>query len=416
MIMKTHHPTAYLEVNFIISGAYYSPREFHPLSKAVNMQSIRSAEGVFIRLVRDVLNSKKPAALPEGVTAEDIYIIGHRQKMVTLTLFGLNSISPRPPGNSWEKYMRVFSAACLNNEIQMAECRSIIDYLCRNGVKIIPLKGCEINEIYPSPGLRSMTDIDLLYEGVGTKELSRLMAACGYTAGRLDDGHHHHSFHKGSFLTVELHRSPVENNSFRPVCEGLFPKAVPDNRIKNLFHLKPEDFYIHIIVHAANHFMKGGLGVRPYCDIYLLNQKYGDTWDEEYLARQFRSVGLEKFEAKVRDLAYAFFGVEGKEVQGDDWEFSFRSGLYGGDYSWSYKASGGTSRIGFILKCAFLSVSDFREKYPVLKKYPVFLPVVWFDRMTNQVFHRFKSNLSLLKTITKEESANAGKIKERYGL
>lgn len=191
------------------------------------MMKNTTAEGTFINLVRSVINNEKPVVLPEGVTADELYEIGLKQKMVSMILCALNMISPKPVSDNWGKYITLLSAGCLNSEEQMQDYHKLVEYLCDNGVKIIPLKGCAINGLYPSVGLRTMSDVDLLYSGVDTKRLAELMKAFGYTMDNLDSGCHD-TFHKGN-VSIELHRKLIPDNSpYRPVLENMFDKAVAD--------------------------------------------------------------------------------------------------------------------------------------------------------------------------------------------
>jgi len=99
-----------------------------------------SAEGVFINLVRSVIKNEKPSALPEGVTADELYEIGYKQKMVSIILCALNMTSPKPQSENWGKYTAMLAAGSINTEAQMHEYHRLIEYLCKNGEKLFHLK------------------------------------------------------------------------------------------------------------------------------------------------------------------------------------------------------------------------------------------------------------------------------------
>ena len=378
-----------------------------------------TAEGTFINLVRSVLNNEKPAPLPEGVTADELYEIGYKQKMVPMILCALNMISPKPASDNWGKYITLLSAGCLNSEIQMQEYHKLVEYLCANGVKIIPLKGCVINGLYPSAGLRAMSDVDLLYSGVDTKKLAALMEAFGYTTDHLASGCHD-NFHKGSDISVELHRKLIADDSpYRPVLEDLFEKAAADEAMPNLYHMKPEDLYVHVIVHAAKHFEGSGLGLRPFADIYLLNRRYRDAWDRGYIDGQLARVGLGKFEARLNGLAEAFFGDAEAEVDEADLQFIFRAGLYGvhHDPGWKYMRKGGKSKLAFFLHRTFYPYSGMCEMYPFLKKWPVLLPAMWVYRIGDVLINRRQNLANVAKAkIDREDGDAITRIHASFGL
>lgn len=378
-----------------------------------------TAEGIFIGLLRTILNNEKPNELPDGVTADDIYVIGTRQDMAPITFCALNSVSPKPASERWEEFRKRFLDDCMRSEIQMSEYRKLVEYLCGKGVRIIPLKGCAMKGLYPAPNLRVMSDVDLLYEGVSEEKLAELMEEAGYSTENLKSGNHD-VFHKKPCMNIELHRKLMSDTSpYKPLFENMFDRAVPDEVIPNLYHLKPEDFYLHVIAHAAKHFQNSGLGIRPVGDIYVVNQSFRDTWDRANIDDRLKSVGLDKFEEKVRGVAYAFFGTEEKEISEDAINFFFRGSTYGnyGKVSWNYMGKGGKSHLGFLLSRTFLPYSSMKEIYPILGKWPILYPFSWIYRVFDVLLHR-RHNLVAVATskVTKEESEYAGRILAEYGL
>ena len=379
-------------------------------------------EYAFLTLVGDVLNGKQVRPLPEGVSADDVYALGVRQNMVPITFCGLNSIDDPGIKDSLMKYQDTFLSDCTRSEVQMGEYEKLIPYLCAHGVKALPLKGCVIKRLYPIPGLRVMCDIDLLYDGVTPEELSVLMEKAGYSTENLKRGCHE-LFHRKPCMNIELHRKLVPgNNPYRSILQDMFFRAVPDEGITGLYHMKPEDLYIHVIVHAAKHFENSGLGIRPMGDIYVLNRTYEDIFDRKYINESLASVGLTKFEEKLKTTAHAFFGEdeEKAEVSELDMEFFFSGGTYGKNRThWQYMGQGRTSRVGFILDRFFLPYSSMKEMYPVLEKAPVLLPFMWMYRGFEVILTRrghFNSVVGGMKELNKENSEHARKIMDSFGL
>lgn len=376
-------------------------------------------EYAFLGIVGDVLNGKSVRSLPEGVTADDIFATGTKQDMAPITFCALNSIKNLERGSSWVEHRKKFLSDCSRSEVQLGEYDKLIPYLCEHGVKVLPLKGCVIKKLYPTPSLRVMSDIDMLYDGVTPQELSELMEKAGYSTENLESGCHE-VFHKKPVMNIEPHRKLVADDSpYRSVLQDMFSKAVPDEKIKNLYHMKPEDLYIHVIVHAAKHFEGSGLGIRPMGDIYVLNQTYKDSFDWKYINESLASVGLTKFEEKLRTLAYAFFGEEKSEVSEMDLEFFFRGGTYGnyGSNSWKYIGQGGKSSLGFFLNRTFLPYSSMKEMFPVLRKFPVLLPFVWIYRIIDVLLHRRQNVVKIAKTeINSDDVKYVTQIRESFGL
>ncbi|MCQ2505746.1 MAG: nucleotidyltransferase family protein [Lachnospiraceae bacterium] len=375
-------------------------------------------EYAFLGIVGDVLNGKAVRPLPEGVTADEIFTIGSKQDMAPITFCALNSIKNLEKGSSWMEYQKRFLSDCARSEVQMSEYKNLVKYLCENGVKVLPLKGCVIKELYPSPSFRVMSDVDLLYDGVTPQELAELMEKAGYSTENLESGCHE-VFHKKPCMNIEPHRKLVTDDSpYKSVLQDMFAKAIPDEKISNLYHMKPEDLYIHVIVHAAKHFKSSGLGIRPMGDIYVLNQTYKDSFDRKYINESLASVGLSKFEEKLRTLAYAFFGEEEAKVSDEDMEVFFQGSTYGkSDAGRDYMSKGGNSRIAFFLHRTFYPYSGMCEMFPILRKWPVLLPFAWGYRIIDVLLHRRK-NLKMVATadVSKGNSERILKTMQNFGL
>lgn len=376
-------------------------------------------EYAFLGIVGDVLNGKSVRSLPEGVTADDIFAIGTKQDMAPITFCALNSIKNLERGFSWVEHQKKFLSDCSRSEVQLGEYDKLIPYLCEHGVKVLPLKGCVVKKLYPTPSLRVMCDIDMLYEGVTPQELSELMEQAGYSTENLESGCHE-VFHKMPCMNIEPHRKLVADNSpYKSVLCDMFEKAVQDEKIPNLYHMKPEDLYIHVIVHAAKHFEGSGLGIRPMGDIYVLNQTYKDSFDWKYINESLASVELTKFEEKLRTLAYAFFGEEEAKVSDEDMEVFFQGGTYGnyGAVGRNYMKNGGTSQIAFFLYRTFYPYSGMREIYPILKKLPILLPFAWSYRIIDVLLHRRGNVVRVAAAdVSKGNSEKIIKIMKNFGL
>ena len=85
---------------------------------------------------------------------------------------------------------------------------AILDALNNNGVKCMPLKGSILKYLYPSPELRTMSDLDILYETKKSKQLRNILKSFGYKCekkGGKDD-----EYFKPPFMNLEMHRIMVD--------------------------------------------------------------------------------------------------------------------------------------------------------------------------------------------------------------
>ena len=80
----------------------------------------------------------------------------------------------------------------------------VINLLSENGVKVLPLKGKEIRDLYPSPFLRGSCDIDLFYKG-DYKVCDTLLKQAGFSF--VEQNEQHYEYKGKGLVTVELHYS-----------------------------------------------------------------------------------------------------------------------------------------------------------------------------------------------------------------
>ena len=374
----------------------------------------------FLRLVRAALNGEKPAALSPDIPIEDLMDLARRQQMVPLLFTALNALATPPDGEAWQIFRKGFFSDCARSEIQTAAYRKLIQSLCAQGVRLLPLKGCALKEIYPSPYLRVMSDLDLLYEGVDTEKLTEMMTSLGYTAEVVGRGHHD-VYHQYPVLNVELHRKLfLDDSPYKDVLKEIFANATPDPDTPGLFHARSEDLYIHQIAHAAKHFVSGGMGARGVADVYMLLRTFGAGWDREEINARLTAVGLDRFERKLRSIAEAFFGEGKAKVSEEEVGFLLGGGVYGkGGNSWRYLTQGGSgTRVGFILDTVFPPVSRLSTRYPVLNRAPVLLPVMWAAKWVDVLAHRswkVKKALRDAENVDMESLAYADRILKDYG-
>lgn len=369
------------------------------------------AEVALIKLVYAYLHGKTPESVSADVI-EDIVEAGFRQDMAPLTFCAVKDIPAAKEASRYTEWQRRFLDDMMRSEIQLAESGKLIRHLCEHGVQILPLKGVEIKKLYPSPVLRVMSDVDLLYSGVSSKELSGLMKDAGYTQMSVDTGAHD-VYYKKPCMNIELHRQLVTDGSPYAAClEGVTANRIPDEDIPNLYHYRPEDLFIHVIAHAAKHLKSSGLGVRPLCDIYMLNQKYSDVWDRKYIQSSLQKSGLDTFAERLSGIAQKWFGDGMPDLSNEEERYFFSGGTYGGGSdteNWRYALSGKKSGLAYFMSRVFLPYSTMKSMYPVLRKWPVLLPGCWLVHWLDVLFHR-KNRIGEVAKVIREGEKN----RERY--
>lgn len=157
----------------------------------------------------------------------------------------------------------------------------LAERLAPAGVPLMALKGLHLaTDVYASPTLRQMADIDVLVRREHLDTVERVALALGYSRPGLAGAATHHlpPLSRGS-IALEVHWELLPPAaSHPPDTQELFQRARPFSLAPNAVALCLEDLVVHICAHAAgNHVMEGGL--RPLCDLQALVGRFGDRID-----------------------------------------------------------------------------------------------------------------------------------------
>jgi len=212
-------------------------------------------------------------------------------------------------GGPREKYENQQLHAVYRYENAQHELSRIGELFTSQKIDYIPLKGAKISRFYPEPWMRTSTDIDILVrEGDLERALSLLTEKLGYTA---DERRQYHdvTLLSPNRVHVELHFSlqePMER--MNGVLSRVWDHAAPVFGGSHEYAMQPAFFLFHQIAHAAYHFAKGGCGIRPVADVYLLQNAL--TYDGEELSRYLSESGLSVFADGLFALSRVWFGGE----------------------------------------------------------------------------------------------------------
>ncbi len=251
------------------------------------------------------------------------------------------------------------------------------------------LKGAVLKNLYPSPEMRQMSDVDIVIFDESLDRAANLLESKGYTNFGLEK--HHMIFSSSVGVCVELHWCLFDQN----VDYGqylYYKNTFRSKKVKNLnytYEFGTEDFYIYLIAHMAKHFFETGCGIRNLIDIYVYTRKYDDQMDMKYLANELKKCGLYDFENNMRNLAYIWMEQKKCSIFYENlFEYMVNCGIYGkrinGVWGQLAKETGDNIALAKI-RYYFPSISFMKEKYPWLGNKPFLLPLAWVLRGTTGI-------------------------------
>lgn len=186
----------------------------------------------------------------------------------------------------------------------------LIQTLHEAGINAVLVKGQGVAQCYYRPLLRETGDIDLLLDGSDYSKAKDLLFPLAGTVEK--DTGNHLGMYIGSFL-VELHGSlkaglPSRVNSVlddikHDLFQGDVRSWINDN--KEVFLPGADGDVVYVFVHFLNHFYKGGVGCKQFCDWCRLLWKYQNTFDLTLLLER-----LHKMKLLSEWKGFAAFAVE----------------------------------------------------------------------------------------------------------
>lgn len=219
-----------------------------------------------------------------------------------------------------------------------AECSLVCRELTDRGISVMPLKGAVIGNLYPKAGMRSASDVDILYGRIirtedgrwvnagitlgeqerimktTLQELFLVMESLGYVAqGKEEIGNSHDvAFSKIPALRLEMHHAlfsdwRVDHGPFRNPWKGAFPSENTDMQGQGFIMKRDrETEYAHFILHAVRHLVFGGFGLRTLMDLFVLLSSWAAEMDWDKVESLLAPYDALKFESDFRRLCNRF--------------------------------------------------------------------------------------------------------------
>ena len=177
--------------------------------------------------------------------------------------------------------------------------------------------------------------------------------------------------------------------------------------------MSPEDEFIYNFVHTAKHYRDGGVGIRHIADFYICKKRFNNL-DNAYIEAELKKLQLLEFYNNIKKTVSVWFENEKpSEVTDFITSYIFNSGSYGNKenriIAEAVRESKKTRRSGDVkykklLRLIFLPFDKMCEKYPILIKLPVLLPVMWIVRIIVAIFTK-KDVIRVQNAILKKTTA-----------
>ncbi len=303
----------------------------------------------------------------------------------------------------------------MTNTRQIYEIEQIEKAFEKESIDYMPLKGSVLKSLYPKPEMRTMGDADILIKLDQYPKIEKIMTELGFAYQFESD--HELVWEKKPSLFLELHKSVM--TSYNKDFYGYFGDGwkIANNVAGSYrYEMSLEDFYIYIFVHFTKHYRISGIGIKHLLDLWVYSNARPDL-NLLYIENELKKMNLGKFHENVKRVINVWFnGAAETEITDLITNVIFNSGQYGSeDMAIINRALQNGNESALKIKLArlfggiFLPYSSMKEKYAVLKKLPILLPIMWVVRCFDILL---RQKLRLKKYMKKLNEIDSKKFKE----
>ncbi len=289
-------------------------------------------------------------------------------------------------------------------------------------VPFIPLKGAVLRQLYPEAWMRTSVDVDILiHEADLDRAAAALLETCCCTCEK--KGSHDVLLWTKSRLCLELHYSLLETgnqSSYAPLLAEVWSYAVPRPGYVYWQEMDDAMFYFYHLAHMAKHFEGGGCGIRPFIDLWILDQQ-----PEVHAGKQnelLQSGGLLQFAEAARKLSRVWLaGEDHTALTAQMEQFIIRGGMFGSmENSVVLQQQRKGSKVKYLLSRIFLPYDTLKFQFPCLQKHkwltPLFQIVRWFRLLLPGRGKKALRELTRSSQITEAQAQNMQQFLENLGL
>ncbi len=344
-----------------------------------------------VRLIKSALSGES-FSIPDDISWDNIYILSNAHRITPLIYYGIKNCNIELPPDILEKFkLSLFKSTMLSaeNEYKISK---MFEAFNKKGIDYMPLKGFVVRDYYPRPEMRIVGDFDILIHPGHIESAAKELTLLGYTFEK--ESSHEYVFQSGN-TKIELHKKMIgttfpEYYDYYNDTERFFSKENPSHLCK----LSHEDLYVYLVVHIAKHYRNGGIGLRHFTDLYVMERSV--QLDKVYIRNELAKMALGDFYKNVEKLFGVWFdGKDFDEISKFMTIRIFESGIFGNHNnkvraSALYNNDKRFPRIYKLFHGIFLPLAQMKSFYPLLDKAPVLLPVFWLIRIFDRLL--FKRN------------------------
>lgn len=381
------------------------------------MQNEMQTKEYFLSVVSASLCGEKIPQKGENADFADLYRLAARNSVQGLFYLAFSSQKSDLPEVIFQKLQKSYQLECIRETAQQAFLEGLRADFSAADIDFMLLKGTHLKALYPQPEMRFMVDMDVLVRAKDLEKAKEILLSNGLTL-YLDNGKDI-VFQKKPFLTVELHRALFQESSFLyPYFSSAWDRTEKADGTE--YKMPKSDLYVYTLAHLAEHYLEAGSCFRPMMDLFLLEKSCGEALDFPYIDAQFEKIGILPFAKNVRRLSEAMFtGAPYDETLRMMENYIVLGAPVQNAEAAAISAADGTSKTRRLLHSLFPPYKRMLLRYPILKKCPILLPLLWVYRIIRLTFtkdKRVRQKRERLKNTNRESTDVLQQIFKQSGL
>lgn len=389
------------------------------------MFDINTNEGYFIHLIKCAIKNEQPVEASSDIDFSKIFQLSLRHDVENLTFLSVQRLKKQIDNALFEAWQEVYykdKKRCLFQDMALEE---LVDAFTQRGIDCMPLKGSVVKHYYPSPDLRSMSDIDFLVREQDRSVVRDIMHDLGYADDILDDGQVD-AFTRETLIYIEIHYDfSAENHVYHNLFTIDWSKLVPTKR-EHLYEMTFEDLYFFNVGHYAKNMHNKGMGLRGIVDGYVLWNVMNDEQKQNVINR-FAKTELAEFHNNLLKIADIWFNGFDDDGSLDDVQNYLLIKKTYGDYKTETALRAmfenkDSSNFKFVLSKIFPSAEVLYRRFGIKKKCFLILPFLWLWRIFIQLFgnkekwENARLQLDTFESVDQADIDYERKIREQFGL
>ncbi|SDY15676.1 nucleotidyltransferase domain-containing protein [Eubacterium barkeri] len=359
-----------------------------------------------------VLMAVLKAAVDEGplppfvakVQWERLYALAHFHRVANLAWFAMEKAAIPLPEALAKRWKEERDQAIVREIRFDVEREKLYGRFDAQGIAYLPLKGIVLKKLYPRPGMRWMSDHDILYQGTQQAAVVAVMSALGYETISLEGNHD--VFHKAPIFNFEMHKALFpESSPFAAYWADPWERLVHPHGGDG-YAMTERDFYLYFLMHFKKHLDGGGSGIRGLVDLYLLRQRPVD-WDQ--MEAVLEALGLRHWHQDLVSLLDDVMAGRPLNAQSKGlFSYILTSGTYGtvenrirntliqGDAAQPFSIP---QKCLYVFHRLFPDYGFMCLWYPPLKEHPLLMPLAYARRLARGILKIKRSFYEFLVTM-----------------